>query len=174
MSNNISVLKNALTIIHHSDSHIHDSSQHIQQDHFTNIIIYVHHGFITLTIFISLQAGLKAYELRTKSKEQLAEQLVDLKKELAALRVQQVSKQFVPKIKDVRKNIARVLTIINAQQRASVRAFYEGKKYIPKELRAKKTRALRRALTKEQKNLKTERARKAAIAYPVRNFALKA
>lgn len=170
MSNNSSVLKNTLTIIHHSDSNLYDSSQHIHHDHFTNIIIYVH----PIIIFISIQAGLKAYELRTKSKEQLAEQLVDLKKELAALRVQQVSKQFVPKIKDVRKNIARVLTIINAQQRASVRAFYEGKKYIPKELRAKKTRALRRALTKEQKNLKTDRARKAAIAYPVRNFALKA
>lgn len=97
-----------------------------------------------------------------------------MKKELADLKVQKLTKQFVPKIKTVRKDIARVLTVINAQQRATVRAFYAGKKYIPKELRAKKTRALRRALTKEQKNLKTERARKLAIAYPVKQFALKA
>lgn len=131
--------------------------------------------FLSNTFIINLlQAGLKAYELRTKSKEQLESQLVDLKKELADLKVQKLTKQFVPKIKTVRKDIARVLTVINAQQRSSVREFYAGKKYIPKDLRAKKTRALRRALTKEQKSLKTERARKTAIAYPVKNFALKA
>ncbi|KAG0684259.1 60S ribosomal protein L35 [Pichia californica] len=130
--------------------------------------------FYYTTNTLSTKAGLKAFELRTKSKDQLEEQLVDLKKELADLRVQKLTKQFVPKIKTVRKDIARVLTIINAQQRASVRAFYAGKKYIPKDLRAKKTRAIRRALTKEQKSLKTERARKTAIAYPVKNFALKA
>ncbi|GME88769.1 unnamed protein product [[Candida] boidinii] len=121
-----------------------------------------------------LTAGVKAYELRTKSKEQLQEQLVDLKKELAQLKVQKLTRPSLPKIHTVRKNIARVLTIINLQQRESVRAFYKGKKYSPKDLRAKKTRALRRALTKNEKSLTTEKAKKAAIANPARKFAIKA
>ncbi|ODV86422.1 hypothetical protein CANARDRAFT_27633 [[Candida] arabinofermentans NRRL YB-2248] len=119
-------------------------------------------------------AGVKAYELRTKSKEQLQEQLVDLKKELASLKVQKLTKPSLPKIHTVRKSIATVLTVINLQQRQSVRAFYAGKKYIPKDLRQKKTRALRRALTKHEKFATTEKARKIAIAYPVKKFAIKA
>ncbi|GMM30611.1 ribosomal 60S subunit protein L35B [Martiniozyma asiatica (nom. inval.)] len=119
-------------------------------------------------------AQLKAYELKSKSKEQLQEQLVDLKKELADLKVQKLTKPSVPAINTVRKNIARVLTIINLQQRASVRAFYAGKKYLPKDLRAKKTRALRRALTPAEKSKKTAKAKKAAIAFPARKYAIKA
>ncbi|QPG72888.1 60S ribosomal protein L35A [Brettanomyces nanus] len=119
-------------------------------------------------------ASVKAYELRTKSKEQLEQQLVDLKKELFDLRVQKLNRPSLPKIRLVRKNIAKVLTVINGQQRQSVRAFYAGKKYIPKDLRPKQTRAIRRRLTKEQTNLKTERARKAAAAFPAKYFAIKA
>lgn len=104
----------------------------------------------------------------------MEDKLVELKKELAALRVQKLNRPSLPKIRLVRKDIARVLTIINEQQRDSVRAFYAGKKYIPKDLRAKKTRAIRRRLTKSEKNLKTAKAKKAAIAYPARNFAIKA
>ncbi|CDK29564.1 unnamed protein product [Kuraishia capsulata CBS 1993] len=122
----------------------------------------------------ALQAGVKAYELRTKSKEQLEEQLVDLKKELASLKVQKLQRPSLPKIHTVRKNIARVLTVINLQQREAVRAFYAGKKYLPKDLRAKKTRALRRKLTKFERNQITDKQRKANIAYPAKKFAIKA
>lgn len=38
----------------------------------------------------------------------------------------------------VRKDIARVLTVINQTQRDHVRKFYEGKKYKPTDLRNKK------------------------------------
>jgi hypothetical protein len=48
----------------------------------------------------------------------------------------------------VRKSIARVLTVINAKQRANLREFYKGKKYIPLDLRPKQTRAIRRQLSK--------------------------
>ncbi|CCE61391.1 hypothetical protein TPHA_0A03140 [Tetrapisispora phaffii CBS 4417] len=119
-------------------------------------------------------AGVKAYELRTKSKEQLTSQLVDLKKELAELKVQKLSKPSLPKIKTVRKDIARVLTIINQQQREAVRQLYNGKKYQPKDLRAKKTRALRRALTKFEATRITEKQRKKQIAFPQRKYAIKA
>ncbi|GMG52383.1 unnamed protein product [Ambrosiozyma monospora] len=119
-------------------------------------------------------AGVKTYELRTKSKDQLQEQLVDLKKELAELKVQKLTKPSLPKINTVRKSIARILTVINLQQRQSVRDFYKGKKYIPKDLRAKKTRAIRRQLTKHERNVKTVKAKKAAIAFPAKKFAIKA
>lgn len=48
----------------------------------------------------------------------------------------------------VRKSIARVLTVMNQKQRSNLRELYKGKKYQPLDLRAKKTRAIRRQLTK--------------------------
>jgi large subunit ribosomal protein L35e len=48
----------------------------------------------------------------------------------------------------VRKSIARVLTVTNQKQRQNLREFYKGKKYLPLDLREKKTRAIRRRLTK--------------------------
>jgi hypothetical protein len=48
----------------------------------------------------------------------------------------------------IRKGIARVLTVTNLKQRQHLREFYKGKKYLPLDLRAKKTRAIRRQLTK--------------------------
>lgn len=130
-----------------------------------------HHWFF---IFFFKQAGVKTYELRTKSKEELESQLIDLKKELAELKVQKLQRPSLPKINTVRKNIARVLTVINEQQREAVRQLYKGKKYQPKDLRAKKTRALRRALTKFEASRITEKQRKKQIAFPQRKYAIKA
>ena len=48
----------------------------------------------------------------------------------------------------VRKSIARVLTVTNQKQRQNLREFYKNKKYLPLDLRVKKTRAIRRRLTK--------------------------
>jgi hypothetical protein len=48
------------------------------------------------------------------------------------------------------------------------------KAYLPLDLRPKKTRALRRALTKEQKNKVLPKEAKRAAAFPTRKFALKA
>ena len=50
------------------------------------------------------------------------------------------------KIGVVRKSIARVLTVYNQTQKAKLREAYAGKKFLPKDLRPKQTRALRRAL----------------------------
>lgn len=47
----------------------------------------------------------------------------------------------------VRKSIARVLTVMNQKQRQNLREFYKNKKYLPLDLRPKKTRAIRRRLT---------------------------
>jgi large subunit ribosomal protein L35e len=48
----------------------------------------------------------------------------------------------------VRKSIARVLTVINQKARRGTREYYKDKKYLPLDLRPKKTRAIRRRLTK--------------------------
>ncbi|KAJ9521336.1 hypothetical protein QJQ45_001291 [Haematococcus lacustris] len=45
---------------------------------------------------------------------------------------------------------------------------------LPLDMRAKKTRAIRKRLTKEQLNKKTLKASKKAVAFPMRKFALKA
>lgn len=48
----------------------------------------------------------------------------------------------------MRKSIARVLTVINQKARRNTREYYKDKKYLPLDLRPKKTRAIRLRLTK--------------------------
>jgi hypothetical protein len=69
------------------------------------------------------------------------------------LRVAQVTNgaaSKLGKIRLVRKNIARVLTVVNQKSLDKMKGEVAGLKRVPKQLRAKKTRAIRRALTKEQ------------------------
>ncbi|RYG50991.1 50S ribosomal protein L29 [archaeon] len=121
----------------------------------------------------------KVSELRGKNKGDLLTQLGELKKELSQLRVTQVTNNNaskVAKIKVVRKDIARVLTVVNQKAKSAMRKEAKDNKYkhVPKALRAKKTRALRRALTPAQAALQTVRAAKKAANFPLRKFALKA
>ena len=119
----------------------------------------------------------KAYELRDKSKEELLKTLGDLRKELAELHVAKVTDgaaSKVAKIKGVRKSIARVLTVHNQQQKDGLRKAAAGAKYLPKDLRAKKTRAMRRALTKAEKSKKTHKQRRKEAAFPAVKYAVKA
>merc|ERR1712188_347605 len=78
------------------------------------------------------------------------------------------------KIKVVRKNIARVLTVINETQKHALRKHYETMKYAPLELRPKKTRAMRRRLTKFEAEKQTPRQAKFAALFPLRKYAVKA
>ena len=117
----------------------------------------------------------KAYELRTKNKGELLKQLEELKNELAQLRVAKVTggaASKLAKIGVVRKSIARVLTVYNQTQKSKLREVYAGKKYVPKDLRAKKTRAIRRALTDAEKGKKTLRQTKKEQNFPARKFAV--
>lgn len=52
--------------------------------------------------------------------------------------------------KVVRKSIAQVLTVISQKQKLALREAYKSKKFLPLNLRPKKTRAIRRRLTKHQ------------------------
>merc|ERR1712216_900470 len=125
----------------------------------------------------STMAKLKVSELRGKSKQELLNQLKDLKQELALLRVAKVTggaPNKLSKIKVVRLSIARVLTVISHNQKAALRKAYEGKKHAPLDLRVKKTRAIRKALTKEQANKKTVKQQKAGTHFALRKYAIKA
>merc|ERR1712071_312014 len=118
----------------------------------------------------------KAYELRGLPKEELLKTLNDLRKEASDLAVAKVTggaASKIAKIKSVRKSIARVLTVHNQQQKESIRKASAGQKYISKDLRAKKTRAIRRALTKAQKNKKTLKQTKKDTHFPMRRYAVR-
>jgi len=120
-------------------------------------------------------AKIKAHELRTKKKADLTKQLDELKNELAQLRVAKVTggaPSKLAKIKVVRKGIARVLTVINQTQKTQLRLFYKKHELKPRDLRVKKTRAIRRRLTKHEASLKTVRAAKKLAHFPRRNFAV--
>ncbi|XP_039135976.1 60S ribosomal protein L35-like [Dioscorea cayenensis subsp. rotundata] len=104
-------------------------------------------------------ARIKVHELRGKPKSDLLNQLKDLKTELSLLRVAKVTggaPNKLSKIKVVRLSIAQVLTMISQKQKAALREVYKKKKkLLPLDLRPKKTRAIRRRLTKHQESLKT-------------------
>ena len=57
---------------------------------------------------------------------------------------------------------------------AEARNVWEKKKYLPIDLRYKKTRAIRRALTTHERTQKTLRQQKKDQNFPQRRFALKA
>merc|ERR1712007_58452 len=98
-----------------------------------------------------------------KSKDELVKQLEELKAELSTLQVQKVTggaTNKLSKIKDVRKSIARCHTVLRTNQRDNLRKFYLKKKYMPLDLRPKKTRAIRRQLTTHEAGLKTLRQQK--------------
>merc|ERR1712060_629724 len=122
---------------------------------------------------------IKVHELRSKNKVDLMKQLDEMKSELASLRVAKVTwgaASKLSKIKVVRKSIARVLTVVNQKKKETLRQFYKekGETLIPLDLRKKQTRAIRRALTKKEKSMKTEKQMKKEKHYPQRKFAVKA
>lgn len=122
-------------------------------------------------------ARIKVHELRGKSRADLETQLKELKAELSLLRVAKVTggaPNKLSKIKEVRTSIARVLTVMSQKQKAALREVYKKKSLLPLDLRPKKTRAIRRRLTKHQLSLKTEREKKREKYFPMRKYAIKA
>jgi len=118
----------------------------------------------------------KAHELRSKTKDELLSQLTELKEELGQLRVAKVTggaANKLAKIKVVRKSIARVLTVFNQKEKDAIRETFADKKYKPKAIRAKQTRAMRRALTTKEKTKMTTRAAKKVTHFPQRKYALR-
>nr|CAB3446644.1 unnamed protein product [Digitaria exilis] len=83
-------------------------------------------------------ARIKVHELRGKSKADLQAQLKEFKSELSLLRVAKVTGGAPNKLSKMFK------------QKAALREAYKKKKLLPLDLRPKKTRAIRRRLTKHQ------------------------
>jgi large subunit ribosomal protein L29 len=61
---------------------------------------------------------MKASDLRTKTPDQLQEQLLQLKKEQFNLRFQRATGQLenTRRVRDVRRDIARIMTVLGAQR----------------------------------------------------------
>merc|ERR1712147_534083 len=121
-------------------------------------------------------AKVKAKDLRGKTKEDLLKQLDELKNELQTLRVAKVTggaAAKLAKIYTVRKSVARVLTVINQKQKENLRRLYRSRTHKPKDLRLKKTRAIRRALTPYEKSLKSKKEQRKMRLYPMHKYAVK-
>lgn len=115
--------------------------------------------------------------LRTKSKKELMDEVLKLKQELSSLRVAKATGNTpnkMTKIGDVRKDIARVLTVINQTRKELLRKSYAKKAWVPLDLRPKKTRAIRRRLTRHETNLQTRAQSIKARNNALRKYALKA
>ena len=77
-------------------------------------------------------------------------------------------------IKQVRKNIAKVLTVLSEKRIASARDAFKKKRHTPVDLRQKKNRAFRRRLSPFEKNKMTVRAQKKVQTTKQRKYALAA
>ena len=137
-----------------------------------------------------------AKEYRKKNEKELLEDLKKLREDLQTIRFTKVSGTAVAKlakIKILRKQIARVLTILRENKKAEViknlrtKVTKEKKddkeevkttiknlkmKHIPLDLRPKLTRAKRRRMTKFERKLVTLRQLKRKLNFPMRKFAV--
>ena len=140
---------------------------------------------------------ISAAEYRKKKNNELISELKKLREELQKIRFNKQSGTAVSKlskIKSLRKQIARVLTIIRENTKNEVISKLLTKekkevkddkeetitttiknlkmKHIPLDLRPKKTRAMRRRLTKFENKLVTLKQLKRKLNFPKRKFAV--
>ena len=142
-----------------------------------------------------------AKEFRGKKNDELLGELKKMREELQKIRFTRSSGTAVSKlskIKDLRKQIARILTVIrenkkldvvkSLRERVSKKEVGEEKdkkeeevkttiknlkmKHIPLDLRPKLTRAMRRRMTKFERKLVTLRQLKRKLNFPMRKFAV--
>ena len=138
-----------------------------------------------------------AKEYRKKNTQELLNELKKMREELQKIRFTKGSGTAVAKlskIKSLRKQIARVLTIIRENRKEEVvkglrervtKNEKDGKeeevkttiknlklKHIPLDLRPKLTRAKRRRMTKFERKLVTLRQLKRKLNFPMRKFAV--
>ena len=137
--------------------------------------------------------SLRPKTLRENDVSVLQQNLKDLQKELQELKISKVASGVaskLAKIRVVRKAIARILTLLNEKRRFNVKNAFRNRKEIrayneangttfatgkvPKELKARKTRALRRRLTKKEAGRRLLKTVKREWNFPQRNYALKA
>ena len=138
-----------------------------------------------------------AKEYRKKNNSDLLADLKKLIEEIQKIIFNKIKGQAVSKlskIKDLRKQIARILTIIRENKKEEVvkglrekvtKEVKDGKeeeikttiknlklKHIPLDLRPKLTRAMRRRMTKFERKLVTLKQLKRKLNFPMRKFAV--
>ncbi|KAL0236970.1 hypothetical protein PCE1_000367 [Barthelona sp. PCE] len=116
-------------------------------------------------------------KFREMNVEEIMSSLKKEKNELLKLRVSKVASGGASKLlqmKNIRREIARMKTIMREKQLEELRTKYEGKKYAPICLRTKGTRAMRRALSEEQKAMQTVRQQKRANSFRDYTYAIEA
>ena len=117
-------------------------------------------------------------KIRDSDAETIRVNIQKLKDELRTLRNAKASSGSatkLAKIKTVRKNIARNLTILNQKERANLSANLHkssGKRAVF--LRSKLTRAVRRRLTTQQRTKQILKVQKRQENFPVRKYGLRA
>ncbi|XQJ27937.1 60S ribosomal protein L35, putative [Leishmania guyanensis] len=122
---------------------------------------------------------MKIKDLREKGKDDLLKKLTEYKKELSQLRVVQQTggaEARLGRIRPIRKSIARILTVLNQNERQNLKKFYSDGKMrskMPKVLRAKLTHRRRLALKDNEKNRKTLHQLRQAHKYPKRVYAVR-
>merc|ERR1712048_946652 len=103
--------------------------------------------FLRSQTFFFKMVKIKTYELRAKGKEDLTKQLKELRTELQQLRVAQVTggaASKLSKIKEIRKAVARCLTVMNQTQKKAINQTHGKSRWVPLDLRTKGTRKWRR------------------------------
>merc|ERR1712183_206224 len=100
--------------------------------------------------YVQLMVKIKTRELKSKSNEDLYKQLKEFRTELQQLRVAQVTggtSTKLGKIKEIRKAIARCLTVINQFRKKFIFNQYKNCRWIPLNLQKKSTRKWRKYLS---------------------------
>jgi large subunit ribosomal protein L35e len=116
-------------------------------------------------------------KIRDSEAEAIRANIDKLKDELRTLRNSKASSGSatkLAKIKTVRRNIARNLTILNQKERANLAGkLHQGSGKRAIFLRTKLTRAVRRSLTTHQKSKLITKVQKKQLNFPVRKYGLR-
>ena len=113
--------------------------------------------------------------MRKSNENELLVMLEGQRKGLVSLRTSKVASApqvKLAQIKVVRKNVAKLMTVINEKRRAAAKDVWKNKKYTPKDLRTKGTKSSRSGLSKDEKKIQTVRAQKKAANFRLRKFAV--
>merc|ERR1712183_79705 len=143
---------------------------------FTWVVLWecVYHGILNMSSNRTVRA--KCKDLRGKSKEELLKQSEALKQEYATLRVTKLTNATsakVSKIKVVRKSIAGINIVIRQTTKQNLKKYYKDRKYKPLDMRRKRTRQIRKMLTKHERSIKSAKQIARERRQPKRIYAVK-
>ncbi|KAI3389847.1 hypothetical protein SNEBB_002987 [Seison nebaliae] len=119
-------------------------------------------------------------DLQDYDRKKLGSALREQQQKLSMCRTQNLSSNATSKrsqIRITRKNIARILITLHQKMKLGSAIFHVekfGRKHLPKDLRPKKTRAIRRRLTKSEKSASRRREKMRKTFYPQRKYIVSA